>query len=319
MLSEHFRFSDKESHQSSDNICKLKLQEETFFFRQNSKQWNLSRNMMELSLAYSPCPNDTFLFYHLAHGKATDQFRVREELHDVEELNRAAFAGKYQATKLSFAAYFSVMDRYSILDSGSALGRNCGPLLVYKKGKNPGNAKGKKILIPGELTTANLLLKLFLKNDFQPTAVRYDKIIPLLLAEEADFGVLIHEERFTYEKQGLVKLQDLGEWWEETTGKHIPLGAIAFRRDLGAPLKENFDSSLKHSLDLAYKNREETYEYILKHSQDTTREVVDAHIGLYVNEFTRSLGTDGREAILTLYRKGVDAGFLPAGKEKDLF
>ncbi|EQA55597.1 1,4-dihydroxy-6-naphthoate synthase [Leptospira kmetyi] len=274
---------------------------------------------MEFSLAYSPCPNDTFLFYHLAHGKATDDFQVKEELHDVEELNRAALAAKYQATKLSFAAYFSVMDRYSILDSGSALGRNCGPLLVFKKGNNPGNPKGKKILIPGELTTANLLLKLFLKNDFQPTAIRYDKIIPQLLSGEADFGVLIHEERFTYEKQGLAKFQDLGEWWEETTGKHIPLGAIAFRRDLEKEWKENFDSSLKHSLDLAYKNREATYEYILKHSQDTTREVVDAHIGLYVNEFTRSLGTEGRDAILTLYQKGVEAGFLPAGKEKNLF
>ncbi|EMY78633.1 menaquinone biosynthesis protein [Leptospira weilii serovar Ranarum str. ICFT] len=274
---------------------------------------------MEFSLAYSPCPNDTFLFYHLVHGKVAERFRVREELHDVEELNRAAFQGKYQVTKLSFAAYFSVMDRYSILDSGSALGRNCGPLLVYKKGNKPGNPKGKKILIPGELTTANLLLKIFLKNDFRATAVRYDKIIPLLLSGESDFGVLIHEERFTYERQGLSKFQDLGEWWEETTGKHIPLGAIAFRRDLEKEWKENFDSSLKLSLDLAYKNRETTYEYILKHSQDTTREVVDAHIGLYVNEFTRSLGSVGRDAIFTLYQKGVDAGFLPSGKEKDLF
>ncbi|WP_061249788.1 1,4-dihydroxy-6-naphthoate synthase [Leptospira alstonii] len=274
---------------------------------------------MEFSLAYSPCPNDTFLFYHLVHGKAAERFRVREELHDVEELNRAAFQGKYQATKLSFAAYFSVMDRYSILDSGSALGRNCGPLLVYKKGKNPGNPKGKKILIPGELTTANLLLKIFLKNDFQTTAVRYDKIIPLLLSGESDFGVLIHEERFTYERQGLSKFQDLGEWWEETTGKHIPLGAIAFRRDLEEEWRENFDSSLKLSLDLATENRETTYEYILKHSQDTTREVVDAHIGLYVNEFTRSLGSEGRDAIFTLYQKGVEAGFLPPGKEKNLF
>ncbi|MDV6236375.1 1,4-dihydroxy-6-naphthoate synthase [Leptospira ellisii] len=275
---------------------------------------------MELSLAYSPCPNDTFLFYHLVHGDAADKFRIREELHDVEELNRAALRGNYQVTKLSFAAYFSVMDRYSILDSGSALGRNCGPLLVHKKGKNPGaGAKGKKILIPGELTTANLLLKLFLKNDYEPQAIRYDKIIPLLLSGEADFGVLIHEERFTYERQGLVKLKDLGEWWEETTGKHIPLGAIAFRRDLGEDLKSNFDLSLKKSLESGYRNREETYRYILQHSQDTTREVVDAHIELYVNEFTRSLGEEGRDAILTLYQKGVQAGFLPAGKEKSLF
>ncbi|RHX84068.1 1,4-dihydroxy-6-naphthoate synthase [Leptospira stimsonii] len=274
---------------------------------------------MELSLAYSPCPNDTFLFYHLAHGKVTDQFRIREELHDVEELNRAAFLGKYQTTKLSFAGYFSVMDQYSILDSGSALGRNCGPLLVFRKGKNLRSAKGKKILIPGEFTTANLLLKLFLKNDFQAEAIRYDKIIPLLLSGEADFGVLIHEERFTYENQGLEKLQDLGEWWEETTGKHIPLGAIAIRRDLSPELKSDFDQALKKSLELGYQNREETYEYILKHSQDTTREVVDAHIALYVNEFTRSLGTEGREAILELYRRGVEAGFLPGGQEKNLF
>lgn len=274
---------------------------------------------MEFSLAYSPCPNDTFLFYHLTTGKATKQFQVQEELHDVERLNRAALQGKYQVTKLSFAAYFSVMNQYSILDSGSALGRNCGPILVYKKEKKIGNPKGKKILIPGELTTANLLLKLFLNNDFHPIPVRYDKIIPLLLSGESDLGVLIHEERFTYEKQGLSKLQDLGEWWEETTGKHIPLGAIAFQREIEKEWKENFDSALKLSLDLAYKNRENTYKYILKHSQDTTREVVDSHIDLYVNQFTRSLGTEGRDAILTLYQKGVNAGFLPPGKEKELF
>lgn len=274
---------------------------------------------MKLSLAYSPCPNDTFIFYHLIAGKTKAPFSIQEELHDVEQLNRFAKEGKFHSSKLSFAAFFQVADKYSLLDSGSALGRNCGPLIVKKKGNSASNPKGKKILVPGVWTTANLLTHLYLEGDYEPIPIRYDLILNQVLSGKADYGVVIHEERFTYEKRGLEKVRDLGEWWEEMSGAPIPLGCIAIRRDLEKSLKEDLDSSIKESLSLAYENREDTYDYIFRHSQDTSKEVVDAHIGLYVNEFSRSLGEEGRKAISTLYQEALRTGLVPAGRETELF
>ncbi|TGK20178.1 menaquinone biosynthesis protein [Leptospira fluminis] len=265
---------------------------------------------MKISLAYSPCPNDTFLFYHLISGKTKAPFSIREELHDVEQLNRFAKEGKFHASKLSFAAFFQVADQYSLLDSGSALGRGCGPLIVSRKGEGKSNPKGKKILVPGLWTTANLLTHLYLEGKYDPVPVRYDLILNKVLQGEADFGIVIHEERFTYEKRGLEKVRDLGEWWEETSGSPIPLGCIAVRKDMGETFREELDDSIKESLDLAYQNRENTYDYIFKHSQDTSREVVDAHIGLYVNDFTRSLGTEGRSAIRHLHQEAIRTGLV---------
>lgn len=274
---------------------------------------------MELSLAYSPCPNDTFIFYHLIAGKTKAPFSVKEELHDVEQLNRFAKEGKFQATKLSFAALFQVADRYALLDSGSALGRNCGPLIVKRKGASVGTPKGKKILVPGLWTTANLLAHLYLEGDFEPVPTRYDFILDKVKNGEADFGLVIHEERFTYEKRGLEKVRDLGEWWEETTGAPIPLGCIAIQRHLDPEKKAALDSAIKESLELAYLHREDMYDYILTHSQDTTREVADAHIDLYVNDFSKSLGQEGRRAIRLLQEKALSTGLLPKEKEQELF
>ncbi|TGN00234.1 menaquinone biosynthesis protein [Leptospira dzoumogneensis] len=274
---------------------------------------------MELSLAYSPCPNDTFIFYHLISGKTKSPFSIKEELYDVEQLNQFADKGKFQATKISFAALFHVADKYSLLDSGSALGRNCGPIIVKKEGSSVGTPNGKKILVPGLWTTANLLTHLYLKGDFTPVPTRYDLILDKVKNGEADFGIVIHEERFTYEKRGLAKVEDLGEWWEGITGAHIPLGCIAIRRDLPSQTKHDLDSAIKESLSLAYQNRESMYDYILKHSQTTTREVADAHIDLYVNEFSKSLGKEGERAIRLLQQKALETGLLPPEKEKELF
>ena len=149
----------------------------------------------ELTLAYSPCPNDTFLFYHLIHEDTSEKFSVKEELHDVEKLNQYAEQNKFDVTKLSFFAYFHVMEGYTLLNSGSALGRGCGPLLVKKKGKNLKKVKGEKILVPGIKTTANLLLNIYLEKEFEPKPLRYDLIMDKILLEEFDLGVIIHEER----------------------------------------------------------------------------------------------------------------------------
>ncbi|PJZ70942.1 menaquinone biosynthesis protein [Leptospira perolatii] len=270
---------------------------------------------MELSLAYSPCPNDTFIFYHLISGKTNSALKIREELFDVENLNQFAKEGRFHSTKLSFAAYFHVADRYALLDSGSALGRNCGPLIVKRKGNKANAPKGKKILVPGLWTTANLLLHLYLQGDYEPVPMRYDLILDHVKNGEADFGVLIHEERFTYEKRDMEKVRDLGEWWEEYSGAPIPLGCIAVRRDIEESVRQELDRALKESIDLAFKNRESTYQYIFQHSQDTTKEVVDSHINLYVNQYTKSLGEEGRKAISLLYKESLRTGLVPQGRE----
>ncbi|MCC5815561.1 MAG: 1,4-dihydroxy-6-naphthoate synthase [Leptospira sp.] len=277
------------------------------------------------TIAYSPCPNDTFLFYHLTHSEISSDFKVQEELKDVEELNQSAAVGKYDITKLSFAAYFQVSDKYDLLSAGSALGRNCGPLLIYPQEnfsaeeEVPKNiSEFKNILSPGEHTTANLLLKLFahsqvipLESRKDPSAVgkisplpisyhRYDRIIPELKKGAGDLGLVIHEERFTYEAQGMKKWMDLGEWWEETTGTPIPLGCIAIRKTLSSEWKEKINQSIQKSLEMAWENPKIPQEYILENSQNKDLEVVRSHIDLYVNRFTHDLGEEGRNAIREL-------------------
>jgi 1,4-dihydroxy-6-naphthoate synthase len=252
-------------------------------------------------------------------------FSVQEELKDVEELNQSAALGKYDITKLSFAAYFQVSDKYDLLDAGSALGRNCGPLLIYPNdsispdAKLPKNiSEFKNILSPGEHTTANLLLKLFTHSQDSPlgskedlstvgknhqmpiTYLRYDRIIPELKKRAGDLGLIIHEERFTYQAEGMKKWIDLGEWWEETTGHPIPLGCIAIRKDLSSEWKEKINKALQKSLELAWDKPKIPQEYILHNSQNKDLDVVRSHIDLYVNQFTYHLGEEGRTAIQEL-------------------
>lgn len=311
------------------------------------------------TLAYSPCPNDTFLFYHLTHSDLSPEFSVQEELKDVEELNHSAIQGKYDITKLSFAAYFRVANKYDLLEAGSALGRNCGPILIYPESldaslsgsknssvseteetKVPGKPEKKnemehfkKLLSPGENTTANLLWKLFLEDYIHKNKIpepsffdspsskeknppslpelsyhRYDRIIPMLQKGEGDLGLVIHEERFTYESQGMKKWLDLGEWWEKTTGTPIPLGCIAIRKDLSQEWKERMNQAIQKSLELAWERPSIPQEYILQNSQNKDLDVVKSHIDLYVNRFTHSLGEEGKRAIQELqtrYKKAL--------------
>ncbi|ABZ95829.1 Conserved hypothetical protein [Leptospira biflexa serovar Patoc strain 'Patoc 1 (Ames)'] len=264
-----------------------------------------------ISLAYSPCPNDTFLFYHLIRNS---EYPVKEELYDVENLNEYAFQGKFPVTKLSFAAFFQIIDKYILLETGSALGRGCGPLLVRKKNANANLDNYKNLYIPGQLTTANLLLSLYSNGTHIPTAIRYDQIIPKLLTEENSLGVIIHEERFTYEERGLEKVVDLGEWWESSTGYPIPLGAIAIRRDIPREEALKFQKELQNSLTNAYKEPKEMMDYIRENSQNKEEAVIRAHINLYVNEFTKSLGKEGHDAVAYLFQRAIDAGFIKKPK-----
>lgn len=274
--------------------------------------------MNRFSLAYSPCPNDTFLFYHLVHENLSSIFTIQEELHDVEHLNQAAEKKVYDITKLSFFAFFHFSDRYVLLNSGSALGRGCGPILVKKKGRKIPELEKCRIIVPGLLTTANLLLQIYAGTKMNPVPVRYDLIARQLTEEEADLGLIIHEERFTYKEKGLEIVQDLGDFWEKLSGLPIPLGAIAVRREMDKSLQKEIDRTLQRSLELAWANPEKAQKYILENSQEKNPEVVQSHINLYVNSFTENLGTEGKKAVLELQKRAFRAGILTS-ERKDLF
>ncbi|MDF3820326.1 1,4-dihydroxy-6-naphthoate synthase [Leptospira sp. 96542] len=269
-----------------------------------------------ISLAYSPCPNDTFIFYHLINDKS---YPVKEELHDVEKLNEYAFENKFPVTKLSFAAYFKVIENYILLEVGSALGRGCGPILVRKKGSNTNLHNYNCLFVPGLNTTANLLLSLYTNGNHKPEPLRYDKIIPGVTEDDSNLGVIIHEERFTYEKRGLEAVVDLGEWWEESTGNPIPLGAIAIRRDIPKEEALRFQDALKNSLKIAYSEPKPMMDYIKENSQNKDEVVIKSHIDLYVNEFTQNLGKIGHDAITHLLERAVQVGFIPKPKNLELF
>lgn len=273
----------------------------------------------ELSLAYSPCPNDTFLFYHIVHQSLSKLFNIHEHLADVEKLNLAAQKGIYDVTKLSFFALFNVLDTYGLLNCGSALGRGCGPILIQKKGKKVINLHSQKILVPGLHTTANLLLQLHFNQKIEVVAVRYDKIIPSLLNGDYQYGVIIHEERFTFAEQGLEAIVDLGQWWEDSTGQPIPLGAIAMKRSLAGAITKEFEQKLQESLSLANQQPQKSRQYIKQNSQSLADEVIDKHIQLYVNDFTMDLGTIGRTAIQTLYEKAKHQKILSNTLQQPLF
>jgi 1,4-dihydroxy-6-naphthoate synthase len=270
--------------------------------------------MNALSLGFSPCPNDTFIFYALVHGKidAGDLIFREPLLDDVEQLNNWAVAGRLDVTKLSFHALGHVLDEYCVLSAGSALGRGCGPLLVARASRPTSNLSGKRIAIPGKLTTATLLLQMFLAESCELVEMRFDRIIDAVCNGEVDAGVIIHESRFTYRERGLVCLQDLGLWWEKSFGLPIPLGCIAARRSLGEETIGRIDRAIRDSVDYAFRYPKRCMSYIRSKSQEMDEEVVRSHIGLYVNDFSRDLGTEGRAAIATFLEKGRNAGALPA-------
>ncbi|AEV15556.1 MAG: 1,4-dihydroxy-6-naphthoate synthase [Thermus sp.] len=264
--------------------------------------------MEALALGYSPCPNDTFIFYALTHGRVESPLPIQPVLEDVETLNRWALEGRLPLTKLSYAAYGRVRDRYVALRSGGALGRGVGPLVVARRPLE--SLEGVRVAIPGRNTTAFLLLSLYAQG-FQPLEVRYDQVMPLVAQGEVEAGLIIHESRFTYPQYGLVKVLDLGEWWEAWTGLPLPLGGILARRDLGEERIRALDQAVRRSLEYALAHPEETLPYLKAHAQEMAEEVLWAHVRTYVNAFSLDLGEEGEEAVRRLLAEAEARGLLP--------
>lgn len=269
-------------------------------------------DLMEFSLGFSPCPNDTFIFDALVNGKIdTGTFRFRPVLEDVETLNRWALEGRLDITKLSFSALFRVESAYSLLDTGAALGLGCGPLLIARSPIALERIPDCRIAIPGDLTTASLLLHYAFPGSLKTVPMLFSEIEDAILEGEVDAGAIIHENRFTYQDRGLVRILDLGEYWEQQTQTPIPLGGIVIRRNLDKPYRESVEDLIRKSLEYAEARYPELTEYMSSHSQAMAEEVMRRHIRLYVNQFTRSLGPVGHQAIRILREKTFIPQTLP--------
>jgi 5,8-dihydroxy-2-naphthoate synthase len=256
--------------------------------------------MRRLTFGFSPCPNDTFAFHALVHGLVDAPFEVEPVLLDIEELNRRAHAGELDLTKLSFGALASVADRYAMLRSGAALGRGVGPLVVAREPIGLGQAAAGRIAIPGRETTAFLLLRLFAPALGETVALRFDRILEAVAGGDVGAGLIIHESRFTYRDHGLVRVADLGELWEERSGLPTPLAAICARRDLDEELRAAAETAIRASVEHAFADPAASRAYVRAHSQELSDEVCDAHIALYVNEFSVDVGDEGLAAIEAL-------------------
>lgn len=266
-----------------------------------------------LTLGYSPCPNDTFIFHALVHGMVrADGVRFSERLEDVETLNRLATRAELDVTKISYGAAPSLLRDYVLLRSGGALGRGCGPLIVARRDLARGELRTARIAIPGRNTTANLLLRLFAPDAQPGTELVYSDILPAVARGDVDAGLIIHESRFTYPQHGLVKVVDLGEWWEQTTGHPIPLGGIMARRALGDETIRRIDGAIRRSVEHAFAQPDASRGYVREHAQEMDDAVARQHIDLYVNRFSVDLGTEGEGAVRELFARAAQAGILPA-------
>ena len=276
---------------------------------------------MKLALAFSPCPNDCFMFDAMVHGRIdTEGLEFSVTLADIEALNHSTFAGTPDISKLSFHAYAYCVDRYVLLDAGSALGRNCGPLLISKRaiGREEVERGQISIAIPGKYTTANFLCGLAFPAARNKTEVLFSEIEPALLADRFDAGVIIHENRFTYHAKGLRKIVDLGEFWESETGAPIPLGGIVVRRSLPVDVKHAINRVMRRSVEYAFAHPDASLPYVREHAQEMSEQVMYQHIDLYVNEFSVDLGAEGRRAVQVLFDRARHAGIVPAVRS-DLF
>lgn len=268
--------------------------------------------MKKLSIGFSPCPNDTFAFHALTEGliDTGDLSFDSPRLEDVETLNRMALDGLLDITKISYGALPFLLDRYVLLRSGGAMGRGCGPLLVARDAGVARTLKTARVAVPGRMTTANLLFRLY-EPEAQPgIELSYDRIMPAVASGEVDAGLIIHESRFTYPDHGLVKILDLGEWWERATGSPIPLGAIVARRELADKIPE-IERAIRDSVRYAFDHPDASAGYVRAHAQEMSEEVTRQHIELYVNRYTEDLGGDGETAIRELMERARLAGLLP--------
>jgi 1,4-dihydroxy-6-naphthoate synthase len=271
-----------------------------------------------LTLAYSPCPNDTFIFTPWVEGHVAGAPAVIERLDDIDVLNASALAGEPDIVKVSFHAYGHLRDRYCLLRSGGALGRGCGPLVVARPGLTREALPAGTVAIPGTLTTAALLLRLWapaIPPD-QIRVMRFDEILGAVRDGTVDAGLIIHESRFTYPRYGLMQVVDLGEWWERDTGHPIPLGGIAMRRDLGDALIRQTERTLAQSVDFAHAHTGAIWPTIRQHALEMDDDVMRQHIALYVNSFTSDYGPEGEAAIHHLLQTAEQLGIVPPSVQR---
>ncbi len=274
---------------------------------------------MKLSLGFSTCPNDTFIFEAIVHSRVdTEGLEFSPNLADIEDLNMKAFEAGPDISKLSYNAYGHLTDRYLVLDAGSALGEGNGPLLLSKTKIYPDEVPSLRIAIPGKYTTANLLLDIAFPKVKEKRSYLFSDIEEVILSGEMDAGLAIHENRFTYQKRGLRKILDLGTRWEELSGRPIPLGGIMVKRSLGADVIGKVNRILRRSVEFAFAHPEMAMSFVQQHAQEMDRDVMRKHIGLYVNDYTLSLGDEGRAAIRKLYEIAAEKGVLPQVR-KDIF
>jgi 1,4-dihydroxy-6-naphthoate synthase len=266
---------------------------------------------MKLSLGFSPCPNDTFIFDALVHHKIdTEGLDFKVVMSDVEELNRRAFAQDLDVTKLSYHAFAYVTEFYNLLDAGSALGNNCGPLLIARCPMSEEEIVRSKIAIPGKYTTANFLLGVAYPAAKEKVETLFSQIEGAIVNEQVNAGVIIHENRFTYQEKGLVKLMDLGEYWETTTGLPIPLGGIVVKKSLPLNIQQKVNRVMRRSVQFAFDHPQASLDFVKAHAQEMNEAVMRQHIDLYVNDYTLDLGEKGRAAVACLLEKAEEqAGF----------
>jgi 1,4-dihydroxy-6-naphthoate synthase len=272
-----------------------------------------------LTLAYSPCPNDTYIFAALTNGLIENAPKVRVQLEDIENLNNSALKADYELTKVSYGAIPLLMEDYRILRAGGALGRGCGPLLITRPecGTRLEDFADRLIAIPGERTTAFMLLRLAMNTRPQTLALRFDRIVRAVADGTVDAGLIIHESRFTYQQEGLVNVVDLGDWWETQTGMPIPLGAILARRDLSDEQAREINDAVVRSLRFARGDESAIMPYVREHATEMHEEVMRKHIDLYVNGFSEDVGEDGIAAVNELFARAHDAGIIPETAKAD--
>jgi 1,4-dihydroxy-6-naphthoate synthase len=272
---------------------------------------------MKLTLGFSPCPNDTFIFDAMVHGRIdTEGLEFDYILADVEELNRRAFTSELDVTKMSYYAYAFAALNYLILDSGSALGHRNGPLLISKHRIDLKKIARARIAIPGKYTTANMLFSIAWPEAQNKTEYLFSDIEGALINDEVDAGLIIHETRFSYHKKGLHKVADMGEYWEKLTGLPIPLGTIVINRRIPSETALKVNRIIRRSLEYAYHNSIASYDFVVANAKEMDSTVMNNHIKLFVNKFSINLGKEGRRSIVELFRVAGEKGIVPALPEK---
>ena len=267
---------------------------------------------MKITLGFSPCPNDTFIFDALVHHKIdTEGLEFEVVLGDVEELNLKAFNKELDVTKLSYHAYGYLTDDYVLLDSGSALGKGCGPILVQSSKIQSLKLGDAKIAIPGKYTTANFLLSIAHPEATNKTEMLFSDIENAVLTGKVDAGLLIHENRFTYEQKGLKKIIDLGEYWEKTIGALIPLGGIVMKRSFDEATIKKINRLIRKSIEYAFKNEGSALTYMQQHAQEMDEKIMMQHVALYVNKYSIDLAEEGRAAVTKMFNLAQQKGVIP--------